>query len=239
MEDVYQPSQVPRLQDGMRVVLSGVDKISGLEDEAAEIRKLINQDTYSLSDVQRAKELIDANSDIYSKFGDVKSSSQAKGLDNIRKDLRSFIEDEVTRASGGETNIKQLNNDVSTSKAITDAIELRATRGLTRQGITVFDGILGFSAGAAISPAVGVAVFVGKKLAETPTFRIALAKTLSKTPVEDLKRISTAIANDKVTPEIRASIAQIVETSKQNAQFIESGAQVVDEASQQNQETVR
>ena len=237
VDNVYKASDVPRLQDGMRVILTGVDKVTGLEDEAAEIRKLIQKDDYSLSDVQRAKELIDANSDIYSKFGDVKSSSQAKGLDKVRVDLRAFIEDEVSKATNGATDIKKLNNDVSTSKAISDAIENRATRGLTRQSITVFDGILGFSAGAAISPEVGLAVFVTKKLSETPSFRIALAKTLSITPVQDVKRISEAFVGNKITPEIRASISEIVKTATSNMAPVQSGAQIVDEVNQTTQST--
>ena len=234
---VYNPSDVPRLQDGMRVILAGVDKVTGLEDEAAEIRKLVQQDSYSLSDVQRAKELIDANSSIYSKFGDVKSSSQAAGLDNVRKDLRAFIEDEVSKATNGATDIRKLNNDVSTSKSISDAIEARATRGLTRQSVTVFDGILGFSAGAAISPEVGLAVFVTKKLSETPSFRIALAKTLSITPVQDVARISDAFVGNKITPEVRASISEIVKTATNNMAPVQSGAQIVDEVNQTTQST--
>ena len=237
VDTVYKAAEVPRLQDGMRVILQGVDKVTGLEDEAGEIRRLLQQDDYSLSDVQRAKELIDANSSIYSRMGDVRSSSQAKGLDNVRKDLRVFIEDEVSKATSGATDIRKLNNDVSTAKSISDAIENRATRGLTRQSVTVFDGILGFSAGAAISPEVGLAVFVTKKLSETPSFRIALAKTLSVTPIEDVKRISDAMVSNKLTPEVRASISQIVETAKTNMAPIQSGSQIVDEVNQTTQST--
>ena len=237
VDTVYKAAEVPRLQDGMRVILQGVDKVTGLEDEAGEIRRLLQQDDYSLSDVQRAKELIDANSSIYSRMGDVRSSSQAKGLDNVRKDLRVFIEDEVSKATNGATDIRKLNNDVSTSKSISDAIEARATRGLTRQSVTVFDGILGFSAGAAISPEVGLAVFVTKKLSETPSFRIALAKTLSITPVQDVARISDAFVGNKITPEVRASISEIVKTATNNMAPVQSGAQIVDEVNQTTQST--
>jgi len=232
VDTVYKAAEVPRLQDGMRVILQGVDKVTGLEDEAAEIRRLLQQDDYSLSDVQRAKELIDANSSIYSRMGDVRSSSQAKGLDNVRKDLRAFIEDEVSKATDGATDIKKLNNDVSTSKAISDAIEARATRGQTRASGNVFNGILGFTAASAFSPEVGLAVFVGKKLSETPSFRIALARTLNATPAQDVKRISEAMVSNNLTPEVRASISQIVETAKTNMAPIESASQVVDETNQ-------
>jgi len=237
VDTIYKASEVPRLQDGMRVILQGVDKVTGLEDEAAEIRKLIQKDDYLLSDVQRAKELIDANSDIYSKFGDVKSSSQAKGLDKVRTDLRAFIENEVSKATNGATDIRKLNNDVSTSKAISDAIENRATRGLTRQSVTVFDGILGFSAGAAVSPEFGLAVFVSKKLSETPSFRIALAKTLSITPIQNVNRLSEAFIANKITPEIRASVSEIVKTATNNMAPIQSAAQIVDEVNETTQST--
>ena len=232
VEKIYQASEVPRLQDGMRVILAGVDKIVGLEDEAAEINRLVQQETYTLSDVQRAKELIDANSDIYSKFGDVKTAGPAKGLDKVRGDLRKFIEDEVAKATNGATDIRKLNNDVSTSKAISDAIEARATRGQTRASGNVFNAILGMTTATAFSPEVGLAVFVGKKLSETPSFRISLARTLSATPAQDVKRISEAMVLNNLTPEVRASISQIVETTKTNMAPIESAAQVVDETNQ-------
>ena len=232
VDTVYKAAEVPRLQDGMRVILQGVDKVTGLEDEAGEIRRLLQQDDYSLSDVQRAKELVDANSSIYSRMGDVRSSSQAKGLDNIRTDLRSCIEDEVSKATNGATDIKKLNNDVSTSKSISDAIEARATRGQTRASGNVFNAILGMTAATAFSPEVGLAVFVGKKLSETPSFRISLARTLSATPAQDVKRISEAMVSNNLTPEVRASISQIVETTKTNMAPIESAAQVVDETNQ-------
>ena len=232
VEKIYQASEVPRLQDGMRVILAGVDKIVGLEDEAAEINRLVQQETYTLSDVQRAKELIDANSDIYSKFGDVKTAGPAKGLDKVRGDLRKFIEDEVAKATNGATDIRKLNNDVSTSKAVSDAIEARATRGQTRASGNVFNAILGMTTATAFSPEVGLAVFVGKKLSETPSFRISLARTLSATPAQDVKRISEAMVLNNLTPEVRASISQIVETAKTNMAPIESAAQVVDETNQ-------
>ena len=232
VDTVYKAAEVPRLQDGMRVILQGVDKVTGLEDEAGEIRRLLQQDDYSLSDVQRAKELIDANSSIYSRMGDVRSSSQAKGLDNVRKDLRVFIEDEVSKATNGATDIRKLNNDVSTSKAISDAIEARATRGQTRASGNVFNAILGMTTATAFSPEVGLAVFVGKKLSETPSFRISLARTLSATPAQDVKRISEAMVSNNLTPEVRASISQIVESAKTNMAPIESASQVVDETNQ-------
>jgi hypothetical protein len=190
---------------------------------------LIAKPNYTLNDVQRAKEILDANSSIFNRMGDARQTATAEGLANIRAELRSFIETEVKNNTG--VDIRPLNNDVATAVEIADAVETRATRGLTRQGLSVFDGILGFSAAAAFDPITAIGVVGLKKLSETPSFRIALARTLSATPIEDTTRWANEMASGKISPATKQSLSQIIETAKNNAVFIESGSQIIDEAS--------
>jgi hypothetical protein len=228
VKTIYKKADVPRVSDALTTVQQSIDGVPGLESTLKEVNDLLAKPNYTLKDVQRAKEILDANSSIFNRMGDARQTATAEGLANIRAELRSFIETEVKNNTG--VDIRPLNNDVATAVEIADAVETRATRGLTRQGMSVFDGILGFSAAAAFDPITAIGVVGLKKLSETPSFRIALARTLSATPVEDLTRWSNEITSGAVSPATKQALSQIVETAKQNAQFIESGAQVIDEA---------
>lgn len=231
---IYTKTDVPRVTDALNAVKNVVDDVPGLEDVAAEVNKLMSQDSYSLSDIQRAKEILDANTNIYTRAGDVGSAKTAQGLANVRAELRSFIENEVSKATDGQTNIQKLNNDVATSRELSDAIELRETRDLTRNYSPLTSTLLGGAAFAGtgdIFTALGVAGL--SKVAQTPSFRIALARVLKATPVEDLKRWSDEIAKENLSPQTRQALIQVINVAQDNAQFIESGAQVVDEASEE------
>jgi hypothetical protein len=228
VKTIYQKDDVPRVSDALTTVQQSIDGVPGLESTLAEVNALLAKPNYTLNDVQRAKEILDANSSIFNRMGDARQTATAEGLANIRAELRSFIETEVKNNTG--VDIRPLNNDVATAVEIAEAVENRATRGLTRQGMSVFDGILGFSAAAAFDPITAIGVVGLKKLSETPSFRIALARTLSATPVEDVARWSNEITSGVISPATKQALSQLVETAKQNAQFIESGAQVIDEA---------
>lgn len=231
--DVYQATDVPRVKQALAVVDETVGGVVGLEDVSAEVAKLLGQDSYTLPDIQRVKEILDANTNIYNRSGEAKGVATAKGLAEVRSELREFIETEVARVTDGQTNIKALNNDVATSRELIDAIELRATRGQTRQWNTVFDGILGVSTYGATGDLTTALAVVGlKKMAQTPSFRIALAKTLKATPAQDLAKWSKEIADNNLSPATINTLRQIVEEAQTNAQFIESGSQAVAETTE-------
>ena len=226
----YTPEEVPAMKEGMKVILAGVDEVPGLENVAGEIKALAQQEKYTLSDVQKAKELIDDNSDIYSKLGDVKSSATARGLDNIRKDLKKFIEDEVDLATEGKVDIRSLNNDVQTNFAIQEAIENRVAKGQSRQYLSAFDGIIGLGAYSQFGLVPAVAIVVGKKIAQSPTFRLTVAKALSKIDQVSIKKLSEELSKNNLSPESKALIKSILEEANKNAPYIESGANILEEA---------
>ena len=232
----YSQKDIPTIKSGMEVILKGVDETPGLEDVAGEIRGLLSKENYTLSDIQRAKELIDQNSDIYSKFGDVKASSQSRGLDNIRKDIRSFIEKEVDTATGGQTNIRQLNNDVQTAKEISDAIINRQQRALTRQNVSLSDMVI-LVGGLATDPITGIAVLAGKKALENPAFRLGLAKALQKQPIKAVQKALEEVKNKTVSKESQALIKRIVDEANTALPVAESGAAILEESKVDNQTT--
>ena len=228
VSSTYTPEQVPGVVKGLDTILEGVDGVAGLETVADEIRNLRSKTNFTLEDVQKAKDLIDSNSDIYSKIGDTKSSSTARGLDNIRSGIKTFIEDEVTKATQGATDIKQLNNDIQTSYAIEDAINTRSTRDLTRQKISLSDNIVLFGGGATFNPAVGVGLYLGKKIIESPSFRLAFSDLLSSQPVNKIKTVVNEIKNKNVSPETQKLLNDIAKEAKKKAALIESGSVIVD-----------
>ena len=229
--DVYNKADVPRVENALSTVRDTVDGIPGLEDVATEVNRLLEQDTYTLTDIQRAKEILDQNTNIYTRSGNERSAATAQGLAKVRSELRSFIESEVSKATDGQTDIARMNNDVATSRELVDAIELRETRGLTRQYRNVFDGLLGVGVYGATGDLLTAGLIVaGKKAMETPSFRIALARTLKATPIEDINRWSKEMAEGNLSPQARQAISAIVEEARRNAEFIESGSQVVGEA---------
>lgn len=230
----YTQADLPSVKSGMEVILKGVDETPGLEDVAGEIRGLLTKENYTLSDIQRAKELIDQNSDIYSKFGDVKSSSQARGLANIRKDIRAFIEKEVDTATNGQTNIRQLNNDVQTAKEISDSIVNRQQRALTRQNVSLSDIVI-LVGGLATDPVTGIAVLAGKKALENPTFRLGLAKALQKQPIKAVQKALDEVKNKTVSKESQALIKRIIDEANASLPVAESGAAVLEESKVNNQ----
>lgn len=227
VNDIYQSADVPRVQQALNSVNDSVSNTPGLEEVASEVTKLLGQKEYSLSDIQRVKEILDKYKSIYNRVGEAKGAATAQGLDNIRKEIRSFIEDEVSKATNGNTNIRQLNNDVSTSRKIEDAITNREFRGQARQYVSVFDLMLGGGAYAAFGPVAGGAILIGKKLSETPTFRIALARSLKAQPLERIKVISEAATAGRITPEMQQTLRSIVEQAKANMPYIESGSNAV------------
>lgn len=233
VKNVYTPEQVPSVIKGLNTILEDVDTVAGLENVAGDIKNLLNKKQFTLEDIQNAQYLLDENSSIYSKIGDTKSGTKARGLDNIRKDIRSFIETEVDTATNGNTNIRQLNNDIQTSYAIEDAINTRATRGLTRQKISLSDSVVLFGGGATFSPVVGIGLYLGKKVIESPTFRLAFTKALSAQPIKRIKTIVREIKNKNVSPETQKLLNQIADDIRKNKAVIESGSAILDKSKEE------
>lgn len=225
----YNQEEIPQLNASLNVILEDLKGVSGLENEVNKISNLLAKKQYSLEDIQLAKDLIDDNSAIYSKIGDVKSTSKAKGLDNNRKAIRKFIEDEVERETNGQVDIRNINNELQTSFAIQDAIDTRATRNLTRQKLSLGDSVVLFGGGATFSPAVGIGLYLGKKLIETPSFRLAFVKALNSQPINKVKKIVTEIKNKTVSSETQKLLNQLADEAKNNLGVIESGSQIIED----------
>lgn len=232
----YNKKDIPDVIKGLNTILEPIKKTAGLEDTVKQINTLLKKKSYKLQDIQDAQYLIDENSSIYSRIGETKAGASAKGLDNIRKNIKTFIEDEVTKSTDGKTNIKKLNNDIQTSFAIEDAINNRATRNLTRQKISLGDSVVLFGGSATFNPAVGVGLYISKKLIETPSFRLAFTKALSSKPLAKVKTLINEVKNKNVSESTQKFINEIVEEARKNLPIIESGSNVLDKTTSEIQQ---
>lgn len=206
VKKTYIPDQVPRYKQALQEIQKQVGETTGLEEVAKEVNNLIKKKEVVLDDVQRAKELLDEHFSLYKVTGDVKEGVAKKGLSNLRKDLKDFIEKEVKEETGSEIGV--LNNEVSTAKSTLNAIEARSTRGLTSSNIKVGDfgsAGIGFMVGGV--PGALVAVF-GKKVLESSAVRLKIAKWLDSVSDAKKARIESEIKKGVIPTEIKSILNQ-------------------------------
>lgn len=113
-----------------------IKKVAWLEDEARKVRTMIKQGKYSLTELNTIKRTIDDQYNLYTKSGDPTAGLKAKGLQNIRKSLRSTIENEARRAGIG--NIAALNNETQIARWLADAIKRKDAADAVRSALSMF-----------------------------------------------------------------------------------------------------
>ncbi len=175
VKTIYEAENVPRYTEALTEIKKQIEDVPGLQEANTEIDALLKKSQVTLNDVQRVKELMDEHFSLYKATGDVKEGIAKSGLTNIRKDLRSFVEDEVKANTSAD--IRVMNNNVSTARSISDAIETRSTRGLTRSMISTGD-IVTYLAGSALTPIGGVLAVIVKKIYQSPSFKLKFVQWL-------------------------------------------------------------
>lgn len=198
---VYKPSQVPRLTDALKAIQTQLGGALGLEKDVATIDNLLNKKTLVLKDVQKVKEMLDDHFNLYKATGDVADNVTKQGLANVRSDLKGFIEGQVKKYTNAD--IKQLNNNVSTARSLSDAITTRDPRGLTRSMLSQRDIMMGMGLTYFGSPLFGLAYVLVKKVATSPSIRLRLARFLDQLSDTQKMKISTELSQGKVPPDIK------------------------------------
>lgn len=193
---IYTPETTPRIKDALTELKQSTEGVLGLEKVNSEIATLAKKTDYTLNDVQRVKELVDDQFDLYKATGDVKAGQAKAGLANVRKELKTFIEKEVKDTTGAD--IGSMNNDVSTGKSILNLASKRSTRGFTRANVSLSD--LGFFGAGSIAgtPLVGAAALLGKRIVETPAFRLKFAKFLKALPKKEADVVKSKLLKGEV-----------------------------------------
>lgn len=198
--NTYKISEVPNYTKALTQVNKKINGVAGLEPAAQKVSALLKKKTVTLSDVQRAKELLDEHFSLYKITGDVAAGAEKLGLSNIRRNLRKFIEEQVELNGGAD--IKLLNNDVSTSKTILETIKTRSPKGLTRSNLKIGD-LGAFGVGSVYGgPIGGLAAVLFKKLVESPSVRLRFAKWLDKVSDAQKAKLLEELRQGKVPAEV-------------------------------------
>jgi len=201
----YTSADIPRVKESLMLLESQVKGVPGLEETYKQVKSLLRKKDVTLSEVQKVKELLDDQFSLFKATGDVKEGTIKKGLANVRKDIKQFIEKEVKNTTGAD--IAQLNNDVSTGKSILNLASKRSTREFTRANVSLAD--LGFfgTGSMVATPLGGAAAVLAKRIIETPTVRLKIAKFLNSISSKEKTAIKNALIKGD-TPKVLKDIVE-------------------------------
>lgn len=147
------------------------------------IRDLAQKDTYTLSELNDIKRLVDSELGIFSRAGDIKGGATSKGLFNLRDELKTEIE--TIAAKNGFEDVKALNKETQVATEISKAINKRLDVSSRNLELGLRDAVLGVGAFAAGDPTFGVGAVIVKKLVESAQFRTFIANKIKTSPQKD------------------------------------------------------
>ncbi len=201
VDTVYKPSQVKGYVTALKNIYGKLNEVPGMEKQAVEAENLLNKQELTLEDVQKVKELVDKHLNLYNNMGDVRAGMEKQGLANIRNDLKSFIEGEVKKNTG--VDIQQLNNNVATSREVLDAIDARATRGITRSHLTWREAAIGLGLTYFGSPIIGLAAVAIEKILTSSSIQLRFARYLDKLTDAQKAKISQEFRDNSLSKETK------------------------------------
>lgn len=209
---IYKPYQVPSYVDALKAIYAQTKDTLGLEKENAVINNLLVKQDIKLADVQKVKELMDDHFSLYKAVGDVADNTTKQGLANLRSNLQTFIEKQVQKTTG--TDIRALNNNVSTARSLSDAITKRSPKGLTQANFNSRDAMMAMGLTYFGSPLLGAAAVLVKKIIFSPTARLRFARWLDAKGDAYRAQLSDQLAQGKVPAEVQKFIDATSPTSE-------------------------
>lgn len=134
--------------------------------------------SFELTDAQYVKSLFDDVESVYKKTGDVRDAVQAQDKANTISHVRRFIEDRVQEVYP-EVDLRSLNNNTQTSRALMDAIVKRSNKADTASLFQLGDmAVLGI--GEAQAPGAGYAALFAKKIVNSSPILLRLSRYFGK-----------------------------------------------------------
>ena len=127
---------VESAKKSLKAMYNQVKKVPWLEEKAQRISELYSKDGLTLSELDEVKSLLDDTISIYTNAWDVRAWALKEWLDNVRKDLRKYIETEAEKEGLG--NIRLLNNETQVSKSLQDAISRKDSADAAREMLSIF-----------------------------------------------------------------------------------------------------
>lgn len=187
IDGTYTFADSPQFESVLRFLSKELDNTTSPRfiQTKAQVDSLLNKGSFELADVQYSKRVFDEITSFYTRSGEVKSARKAADMANNMQDVRNFLESEVKAKYN--VDIKELNNNVQTSRAILDAIVKRSGKDDTASLFQLGDmAIIG--AGNVTAPGAGFAGLIAKKAFTLPPVQLRLAKKLDEMARESIEQ---------------------------------------------------
>jgi len=166
-----------------------------LEDDLLEIQKLITQyktGWLTLREITKVKRKIDQNLSLYKATWAAKEWAAKTWLVKVRQWIREFIED--TWKQNNIHNIKQLSSDIRVSRGLWDALTERIATSNINNLVNLSDSLLSIPLLAWADPMTMWLYFIGKKIFETPAFKLSVLKWVYQFPKDLIRKVKAWIA---------------------------------------------
>lgn len=180
-------------QNTLKVLKDTFEGTIGNEKLVERIDAELAKPDYSLDELNEIKRLADNELSIFKTTGDIKQGATARGLFNVRDELKTLIEDKA--AENGFDNVRDLNKDTQVAYEISESMKKRLDVKSKLPELGLRDGILavgGFATGGALT---AVGAVVAKKVIESAAFRTHLAQILKSLTKEKKAELNDALKN--------------------------------------------
>jgi hypothetical protein len=207
--------KIPQVKQALVKVKEVFGDTPGNEDLVSKIDSFLNKPDLTFTEINEVKRLLDREMRIFKTTGEVAGGATARGLENIRDSIKTFIEEEAKKY--GIDNIKELNKETQVAVEIRKAIlkKQQSLAGNRVFGLT--DILVGVGGTAAASPIGGLlSVALKKYLLENPKLRTALANRLQKLSTRELDILEDTVITGEVSKEVRSIMSKALEALKEN-----------------------
>lgn len=215
-------SEAAAAQKTLQVLKNTFEGTIGNEPLVKSLDELLTKQSYTLSELDDIKALADNELNIFKNTGVLKESATAKGLNNVRDELKTLIENKAT--DNGFSEVKSLNKETQVAYEIENAMKKRLDVESKLPTLGLRDAILATGGFAASGPFAALGLVISKKVLESPEFRTFLANKLKSAPIEETTRLNEALQSRRYV-EIIKYLAPVVnefetatETSTGNGQ---------------------
>lgn len=211
----------------LQVLKNTFEGTLGNEALVKSLDDLLTKDSYTLSELNDIKRLADNELKIFKTTGALKESATAKGLFNVRDELKTLIENKA--AENGFDTVKQLNKETQVAREISDAMSKRLDVESKLPNLGLRDAILATGGFAVDGLGTALGLVISKKVLESPQFRTYLANKLSTAPAGDITRLNEAVANKRYVEVIQylAPVVNEFEISQKEFQESEEEPQIL------------
>jgi hypothetical protein len=218
-DGVYTFQDIPEMKSTIDALLKDLRGKSSNEFQniSTRLNNIKNKGEFDLLDAQYVKETFDDLESVYKRTGEIKDSLISEDKANMVRNIRRFIEERV-REKNPDVDIRGLNKNVQSSRAILDAIVKRAPKADTSSVFQMGDfAVVGL--GNQVLPGAGFPALFAKKVIESSPVRLRFARFMAK--IAERQAINNGSIVSGLTPEKIDKMKQII--SKQLREAINQG----------------